>query len=150
MDEDVARAPPPALVMQRLAQLLSQAERGVTRQLRRVVEEEGSTVEEWRTLVLLADGASHPMSEIAEFALLPAPTLTRLIDRMVADNLAYRKADPRDRRRVLVHITPRGRALQRRLAARIEESHADILAEADADDVAQLAAMLTDLAARLR
>jgi DNA-binding MarR family transcriptional regulator len=136
--------------LHRLAQLLSQAERGVTRQLGRVLEEEGCTVEQWRTLVLLADGVSHPMSEIAEFALLPAPTLTRLIDRMVADNLAYRKADPRDRRRVLVHITPRGRALQRRLAGRIEDTQAAILAEADADDVAQLAALLTDLVDRLR
>ncbi|HZC14870.1 MAG TPA: MarR family transcriptional regulator [Thermoleophilaceae bacterium] len=90
------------------------------------------------------------MSEVAEFALLPAPTLTRLIDRMVADNLAYRTVDPQDRRRVLVHITRRGRALQRRLALRIESSHVTILAEADPDDVAQLGALLTDLADRLR
>jgi DNA-binding MarR family transcriptional regulator len=146
---DEGKAPDPSSAQQ-LAQLLSQAERGVTRQLGRVLEEEGSTVEEWRTLVLLADGTSHPMSEIAEFALLPAPTLTRLIDRMVADNLAYRKPDPRDRRRVLVHITPRGRALHRKLAGRIEESYAKILAEADPADVAHLAALLTELAARLR
>jgi DNA-binding MarR family transcriptional regulator len=137
-------------VMQRLAQVLSQAERGVTRQLGLLLEQEGSTVEQWRVLMLLADGASHPMSELAEFALLPAPTLTRLVDRMVADNLAYRKADPRDRRRVLVHITPRGRALQRRLTERIETSQTAILAEADPDDVARLAALLTDLADRLR
>ena len=150
MRERKGRGSSSASAMQELAQLLSQAEHGVTRQLRRVLDDEGSTVEQWRALVLLADGVSHPMSEIAEFALLPAPTLTRLIDRMVADNLAYRKADPRDRRRVLVHITPRGRALQRRLAGRIEDSHAVILAQADPDDVAQLAALLTDLAARLR
>jgi DNA-binding MarR family transcriptional regulator len=147
MGEGKARRSPPASVMQELAQLLSQAERGVTRQLARVLEEERCTVEQWRTLVLLMDGVSHPMSEIAEFALLPAASLTRLIDRMVADNLAYRKADPQDRRRVLVHISPRGRALQRRLAAHIEES---ILAEADPNDVAQLAALLTRLADRLR
>jgi DNA-binding MarR family transcriptional regulator len=150
MGEGKAPRSPPASVMQRLAQLLSQAERGVTRQLRRVLEEEGCTVEQWRTLLLLADGVSHPMSEIAEFALLPAASLTRLIDRMVADNLAYRTADPADRRRVLVHSTPRGRALQRRLAERIERSQAAILAEADPDDVAQLAALLTQLADRLR
>jgi len=150
MGEGKGRASPSATVTQRLVQLLSQAERGVTRQLSRVLEEDGCTVEQWRTLVLLADGISHPMSEIAEFALLPAPTLTRLIDRMVADNLAYRKVDPRDRRRVLVHITPRGRATKRRLAGRIEGSQAAILAEADPDDVAQLAALLTDLADRLR
>ena len=150
MDEGKARPLPPASVMQRLAQLLSQAERGVTRQLGRLLEEEGCTVEQWRTLVLLADGVSHSMSEVAEFALLPAPTLTRLIDRMVADNLAYRTPDPQDRRRVLVHITPRGRALQRLLAGRIEGSQAALLAEADPDDVAQLATLLTDLADRLR
>jgi DNA-binding MarR family transcriptional regulator len=122
----------------------------VTRQLSRVLEHEACTVERWRILVLLADGVSHSMSEIAEFALLPAPTLTRLIDLMVADNLAYRQADPQDRRRVLVHITPRGRALHKRLAERIEASQAAILAEADGDDVAQLAALLTDLRDRLR
>jgi DNA-binding MarR family transcriptional regulator len=150
MDEGAARASAPAVATQRLAQLLSQAEHGVTRQLGRVLDEEGCSVEEWRALVLLADGVSHSMSEVAEFALLPAPTLTRLIDRMVADNLAYRTVDPQDRRRVLVHITPRGRALRKRLAGRIESSQAAILAEADPDDVAQLAALLSDLANRLR
>jgi DNA-binding MarR family transcriptional regulator len=150
MDEGAARASAPAVATQRLAQLLSQAEHGVTRQLGRVLDGEGCSVEQWRALVLLADGVSHSMSEVAEFALLPAPTLTRLIDRMVADNLAYRTVDPQDRRRVLVHITPRGRALQKRLAGRIESSQAAILAEADPDDVAQLAALLSDLANRLR
>jgi DNA-binding MarR family transcriptional regulator len=150
MAEGKAQKAPSGSAMPRLAQLLSQTERGVTRQLGKVLEEEHCTVEQWRTLMLLADGVSHPMSEIAEFALLPAPTLTRLIDRMVADNLAYRKADPRDRRRVLVHITSRGRALQRRLAGRIERNQATILADADADDVAKLAALLTDLTHRLR
>lgn len=150
MGEGKARPLPPASEMQRLAQLLSQAERGVTRQLGRLLEKEDCTVEQWRTLVLLADGVSHSMSEVAEFALLPAPTLTRLIDRMVADNLAYRTPDPLDRRRVLVHITPRGRALQTRLAERIEASQAALLAEADPEDVAQLAALLRDLADRLR
>ena len=150
MDERIARATDPAVATQRLAQLLSQAERGVTRQLGRVLEEEGCSVEQWRALVLLADGVGHSMSEVAEFALLPAPTLTRLVDRMVADNLAYRTADPRDRRRVLVHITRRGRGLQRRLAGRIESNDTAILAEADPDDVALLGALLTDLADRLR
>jgi DNA-binding MarR family transcriptional regulator len=150
MDEGAGRASAPAVAIQRLAQLLSQAERGVTRQLGRVLVEEGCSVEQWRALVLLADGVSHSMSEVAEFALLPAPTLTRLIDRMVADNLAYRTVDPQDRRRVLVHITPRGRVLQKRLAGRIESRQAAILAQADPDDVAELAALLSDLANRLR
>jgi DNA-binding MarR family transcriptional regulator len=150
MDEGIDRGAVPATAMQRLAHLLSQAEYGVTRGLARVLEEGDCSVEQWRALELLADGVGHSMSEVAEFALLPAPTLTRLVDRMVADNLAYRTADPQDRRRVLVHITRRGRALQKRLAGRIESSRAAILAEADPGDVAQLALLLTDLTNRLR
>jgi DNA-binding MarR family transcriptional regulator len=90
------------------------------------------------------------MSEIAEFALLPAPSLTRLIDRAVADNRAYRKADPGDRRRVLVHLTARGRALHRRLEQRIKQEQEAILADATSADLEQLAALLTDLVERLR
>src|ERR671911_319721 len=131
--------------MQRLVQLLSHAERRVIRRLGEVLEDVGCTVERWRVLTLLADGATHSMSEIGEFALLPPPTLTRLIDRMVAENLAYRNADSLDRRRVLVHISPRGRALHDRLAKRIERKRDLILAEVGASHVAQLAALLKTL-----
>lgn len=131
--------------MQLLAQLLSQAEHRVIRRLGRVLEDEGCTVEQWRALVLLSDGGPHSMSEIGEFALLPPPTLTRLIDRMVAENLAYRKVDSSDRRRILVHISRRGRAVHRRLATRIERRRDVILAEADGAQVGQLAALLTNL-----
>jgi DNA-binding MarR family transcriptional regulator len=104
----------------RLAQLLSRAEYEVTRRIAAVLEQEDATVEQWRTLSLLADGESRAMSEIGEVALLPAPSLTRLVDRMVADNLVYRHGDPRDRRRVLVRITRRGAAHYRRLLAHLE------------------------------
>jgi DNA-binding MarR family transcriptional regulator len=144
------RTLPSASALQRLAQLLSHAERCVTRQLARVLEQEGCTVEQWRSLVRLADGAGRPMSELAEFALLPAPSLTRLIDRMVAENLVYRKVDPRDRRRVLVYITPRGRALCRRLAQRIEREQEAILADTEAGDLDQLTGLLADLVDQLR
>ena len=63
------------------------------------------------------------MSELAEVAQLPPASLTRLIDGMVGDNLVYRKADARDRRLVLVHVTPRGSALYRRISERIGVEH---------------------------
>jgi DNA-binding MarR family transcriptional regulator len=136
--------------MQHLAQVLSQAERRVTRQLATVLEREGCTVEQWRTLTLLADGQSHPMAEIAEVALLPAPSVTRLVDRMVADNLVYRKPDDRDRRRVLVRITRRGRDLHRRLAVGIEREQDAILARTGERELAQVVATLSGLVRRLR
>ena len=111
-------------------------------ELSRLLEAEGSTLEQWRTLSLLADGEAHTMSEIADFAMLAPPTLTRLVDRMVADTLAYRTADPADRRRVLVHATRRGAALHRQLARRVEEGRDRILEQASSEDIAELAALL--------
>ena len=59
-----------------LAHLLSQAERRVTERLSARLEAEGLTLAQWRVLSLLSDGTGHTMTEAAEFAMLPAPTLT--------------------------------------------------------------------------
>ena len=129
---------------------LSDAERRVTRRLAQVLAQHACTVERWRALALLAGDESHDMSELAEFTQLPPASVTRLVDALVADNLAHRKADPRDRRRVLVHITRRGLALQRTLSERIEAESATILGDADEHDVGDLLESLAVLRARLR
>ena len=136
--------------IQRLAHVLSQAEHRVTRQLGQLLEDDGCSIEQWRALELLADGTSHRMSELAAFTLLPAPTLTRLVDRMVSDNLAYRKADPQDGRRVLVLITPRGRRLHEHLTERIEREQGGAFSDADTGVVVRVTALLVELLARLR
>lgn len=135
-------------ILQELAQALSRAERCVIRQLARVLEEEGCTVAQWRILLRLADGWGHPMSEIAEFALVPKPSLTRLIDGMVTDGLVHRKLDSGDRRRVLVLLTRRGRALQRRLGERVEREQHAVLA-ADPAHVRRLLGLLDGLVDRV-
>jgi DNA-binding MarR family transcriptional regulator len=135
--------------MQELAHALSRAERSVTRQLARAMDDEGCTVEDSRILLLLADGRGHTMTEVAEFALLPAPSVTRLIDRMVTDGLVHRTADPTDRRRVLVRLTPRGRALERRLDEIVQREQLALLADAEPADTERLLGLLGGLADRL-
>ena len=146
VDEETAKSE--ALGRQQVARLLTQVERALTRHLARALELEASTVDEWRALTLLTDGRSRPMSELAEFAMVPAPSLTRLVDRMVSDNLVYRKVDTRDRRRVLVRIAPRGEALHRRLLERLAQD--DPLATLDDIQRAQLASILDALVEGLR
>lgn len=133
-----------------LALLLGEAERRVKRRLAVVLSDHDCTVERWRTLALLDGGGSHRMSELAEVAQLPPASLTRLIDGMVADNLVYRKADPEDRRGVLVHVTARGSALYRRLSERIAADNGAIFGDVDTDEVARLVASLAGFVARLR
>jgi DNA-binding MarR family transcriptional regulator len=145
----VAKPTKPSL-LQELAHALSRAERSFTRQLSRALEAEGCSVEQWHILMLLSDGRGHPMTEIAEFALVPPPSVTRLIDRMVADGVVHRTADPSDRRRVLVHLTPRGRALRRRLDLLVEREQHVVLADASSAEAERLLGMLDGLADRLR
>lgn len=129
--------------MERLAALLARAERDLALRIAAALEMEGCAVDRWRALSLLADGAGHPMVELAEHTLLSPPTLTRLVDGMVADNLVHRRVDDRDRRRVLVFVTQRGQGLHRRIALRIERQWDDILPpDMSGADLERLSALL--------
>lgn len=107
-----------------LAHQLSRAERLLTGRMSAILAAENCTLDEWRVLKILSDGRGHTMTEVADFAMVPAPTLTKLVDRMVADGLVYRRADDRDRRRVLVYVSLHGRDMY--------EQASELLAEAEA------------------
>ena len=127
-----------------LAHLLSHAERRLGLRMTAVLAEENCSVEQWRVLSIIADGKGHPMTEIADQVLMPAPSLTKLVDRMVADNLVYRRPDSSDRRRVLLHLTARGRALHQRAADRLLADQTRLLgAIDDQGDLVRLLARLT-------
>ena len=89
--------------------LLSMVERAVTQRLDDALKAHGSGIDQWRILSLLVDQGGSPMNVVADHALLLAPKLSKLVDRMVAANLVLRHADEQDRRRVLIAASPRGR-----------------------------------------
>jgi DNA-binding MarR family transcriptional regulator len=103
--------------------LLDYADRAVDAVLSPVTAQEGLSREGWRILLLLSKSGGRSMGEIAEHAAIPNPTATRLVDRLVANGHALRRTDPGDRRRVLVHLAPRGQEaverVSRQLARRI-------------------------------
>ncbi len=68
-----------------------------------------------------AGGGGVPMNEIASRILASKSGLTRVIDRMEDAGLVRRERPPDDRRVVLVHMTPEGRAA----LARSREVHRD-------------------------
>lgn len=131
-----------------LARLLTLVERRVTGRLAATLDAAGATIEEWRVTSLLADGGGHPMTEIAEYALLPPPTLTKIVDRMVSSNLVYRRVDDADRRRVLVFLSDRGRELHGELAAATESERASLTAAVGAEELALLGVLLARIADR--
>ncbi|MHC1560797.1 MarR family winged helix-turn-helix transcriptional regulator [Actinomycetospora sp. C-140] len=89
--------------------LLSLVERTLTGRLEEALRSQGSSLDQWRILRLLADRGGCPMSTVADHVLLLAPKLSKLVDRMVAANLVLRRRDHTDRRRVLIVVSARGR-----------------------------------------
>jgi DNA-binding MarR family transcriptional regulator len=133
-----------------LEQLLSTVAYRLTRRLTALLEGQGSTLEEWRVLSLLSVDDGQSMSRIAAYGMLAAPTLTKVIDRMVDANLVYRRGDEKDRRRVLVHLAPRGRTLFAGLSARVERDRVERdAALSTAVDPVVLTALLGDVLAAL-
>ena len=127
--------------------LLAQVERAVTRQLEGVLADHGLSVDQWRVLDLLADGAGHPMSELATTVAVPGPTLTKIMDRLVDSALVYRRVDDHDRRRVLAFLSGTGRAGHRALAPAVAGAETEALAALGVDGTA-LVDLLDRLASR--
>jgi DNA-binding MarR family transcriptional regulator len=110
-----------------LSFLLAQANREVNRQLGTRLAGEGVPVEQWRIIKALSDGNGRSMGELADAVLLNHPTLTKIIDRMVGDALVHRVPDPNDRRKVLIFLSNRGKALNERLNALAMRQESDLI-----------------------
>lgn len=132
-----------------LLDLLTRAERLAARRVQSVLAEYDCTVEAWRVLDLLADGEGHHMTALAEHAFLPAPTLTKLVDQLVDQNLVFRRIDPADRRRVLAHLTPRGSDRHRLLADAVRADRGAWEPLLDPGDGRRLALLLDRLTSAL-
>jgi DNA-binding MarR family transcriptional regulator len=129
-----------------LAEALSRAEHQVSRRISVALQAEGRSLEQWRVVSLLSDGAGHTMSDIAHHVMLPAATVTRVIDRLVEAKVVRRRGDQGDRRHVLVFLSSRGRSLHRKLASTVDHAEAAVLAGFGPADVEILGDLLNRLA----
>lgn len=82
------------------------------RALHERLQAHGSAFGQWPILVMLWHEDGLPQRELSRRIGVEAPTLTRTIDRMERDGHVRRKRNPKDRREVLVYLTPQGRALE--------------------------------------
>lgn len=105
----------------------------------------GLNIDQWRVLDLLADGAGHPMTEIADHAMVPAPTCTEIVDRLADSALVYRRIDQADRRRVLVHLSDHGRNVHEEHAPRVVAAEGTVSGTLEPAERAHLRALLERL-----
>jgi DNA-binding MarR family transcriptional regulator len=124
---------------------LAQANRAINRQLKPRLAKEGVLIEQWWILKVLSDGNGRSMSDLAEVVLLNHPTLTKIIDRMVSDTLVYRASDPKDRRKVLMFCSDRGRILCHQLELLAISQEAHIMQRCGTSSVSELKRLLKKL-----
>jgi DNA-binding MarR family transcriptional regulator len=96
----------------------------------------------WVLTVLIEHGGSRSQNELGKQLLVDANNLVLLLNELEDAGLIERRRDPDDRRRHIVVITDRGRAAYER-GLRAQEALEDkVLAALDADERAQLRALL--------
>lgn len=128
-----------------LTRLLGQLDRQVARRLETILASRGLTIDQWRTLDILADGEGHVMSDIAATLIVPGATLTKLMDKLVDAALMYRLVDDRDRRRVLAMLSDKGHKVHAELEPKVAAAEAESIAHLG-DDRSTLLALLTQFA----
>jgi MarR family transcriptional regulator, organic hydroperoxide resistance regulator len=74
------------------------------------------TYPQYLAMLVLWEGDAIGVSDLGQRLLLDSGTLTPLLKRLEASGWVQRERDSSDERRVLIHLTPAGRALKARAA----------------------------------
>jgi len=96
-------------VHQHLPYLLARASHALWRGFEPQLREAGLNSLEWRVLATLSDSEPLPVGQLAREVLAQQPTVTKTLDRLVAQGWVERRADAADARRARVALTPAGR-----------------------------------------
>jgi DNA-binding MarR family transcriptional regulator len=91
-----------------LADLIQGANRRLKQALEAHLKPRGFSLHQYRVLEALDAQNGLPMGDLATRLLIDGPTLTKIIDKMVASAEVYRGPDPYDRRKVLIFLSRKG------------------------------------------
>ncbi len=97
------------------------------------------SVPQFRTLAFVWRHPGASLISVAGHLGVTAPTASMIVDRLVRDSLLARAADPLERRRVVLTLTPAGARLVSRLRGQARRQVATRLARAPAADLRRIA-----------
>ena len=97
--------------------------------LEKALKETGLGVGRYRALAVIWRLGACTMSELSIISASDRTTLTRIVDNLVRAGMVDRRAEPGDRRKVELAITPAGLAALRQAEAIVEACNAECLAD---------------------
>ena len=135
----VAATPPVMRPSSRsLPMQLMRAREAVMQRFRPHLRLHGITDQQWLIIRLLVEVDALEILDLSERCCLHAASLSRILPNMEAAGLIARRTHAQDLRRVIVSITPQGRALFEALAPRSEEIYAEIARDIGPERLRQL------------
>ena len=99
---------------------------------------EDVTPEQWMILIRLWERDGLSQNEVSELTLKDAPTISRIVRVMERRGYVERRTSDADGRVQLVHLTRRGRALERKLVPLVRELVERLARGIDPADIAHL------------
>ncbi|CAD5276286.1 MULTISPECIES: MarR family winged helix-turn-helix transcriptional regulator [unclassified Imperialibacter] len=102
--------------------LIEVASRQIKQAFQRKLQQSGTglTVDQWVVLDKLSGGPKSQV-QVVEAVYKDPPTVTRILDLLGRKNLVVRQADPNDRRKFSVGLTPLGQAVIAQLKPVVDE-----------------------------
>ncbi len=131
-----------------LLYLMSQASASASAIFHEDLAQRGVPVTTWRILACLYPDQAMGISELANHCLAKQPTMTRQIDRLIAQGFVDRKNKDGDRRRVKVSLTVTGIKLAGTLIKQARDHEADLLGDITEEDKVALKSVLAKIMLR--
>lgn len=78
------------------------------------------TPEQWAVLIRLWERDGLSQSDLSDATFRDRPTMSRIVDVLEKGGLVERRADPDDARARIIHLTRRGRELEKKLVPLVE------------------------------
>jgi DNA-binding MarR family transcriptional regulator len=132
-----------------LAYLIATVNRQLEDELEETLRPEGLPIEQFRIINALASNG-RSMRDLASLVLVDPSSLTKIVDRMVIESLVYRAVAPNDRRRILIFLAPKGKALKNKLKGVLGEQQRNLVGRLELPNAKQLDRILRQLKDRIQ
>ena len=126
---------PPAPFSAGLGYVLRHTHKAVSRRLAAEGPNVGIAFKQYYYLRALFETNGISQVELSERVGVDQSTVVSVVDTLVRQKIVERRKDPADRRKALIYLTPKGRALRRSLRAAIDAVHVDALRGISASDL---------------
>lgn len=129
--------------------LLLQARESVIARFRPIINAHGITEQQWRIVRVLIERGPLEPREIVHACCISSPSLAGVLARMGDIGLVRRERMDHDQRRLLVSLTPKGRALVARMAPQVDAAYRELEARIGPEFTQRFYRTLDDLIAAL-